>query len=209
MRDALFHLCRTRNYECYRIICVSGADELMAEARTGKVHCVVLDCAAYLHAYWIYNIRHLYPELNIIISQRMFLYSDRILTEFLGSIWLREYDSILASFPEFSVVDVIYNPVFSTAGSTRMQIGHEKKMDESEFIKVINAWMMNRIRRIFSGCDDCICVIDGVLNGLSVKQICENNHLRYQKVYELRKYIMCFFKIHHFERHFLRSLKFY
>lgn len=207
MSCALDTLCRVGNKDDMSIICVHEADELKYDIGSWEAQCVILDIVAHRNAYWLYTLRLRFPSVPIIVTQRRILFSDRVLAEYLGMIWLREYDSILAAWPVFSLIDVIGHKIFSGPGAGVTQTKDKLVMSPEFFCHTINKWLRKRLGELFIEYPSAIVVIDGLLKKIPVKTLGEKMSVSSQSIYLHRKKIMNKLHIQHYEREFFRSLQ--
>ncbi|HCR3450546.1 TPA: hypothetical protein ON570_004196 [Citrobacter werkmanii] len=208
MTSALDALCRAGRKNDVNIIYIHESDKLTGEIICGQTQCIILDIEAHRHAYWLYRLRLSFPNIPFIVTQRRILFSDRVLAEYLGITWLRDYDAILAAWPVFRLTDVIRHEIFSGPGAGVTLTEGDLIMTPKCFHYKINQWLSQRLDDVFSEYPSVIMIIDGFLKGLSVKNIGKKMSISNQMVYEYRKVIMRTLNIQHYHREFFRSLKF-
>ncbi|EKJ6041753.1 hypothetical protein PJP40_004640 [Salmonella enterica] len=209
MADALKVLCRprTKQKQMVDVISVNDPDKLIDVLTMGEIHSVVLDMVAHNHACWIYQLRMGFPEVPFIITQRRILFSDRVLAEYLGMIWLREYDAILAAYPEFLLTEVVSHEIFSGPEAGGTQILDETVITPELFCDAVNKRLCSRLQGIFSGGPVTNAIIEGLINGVPVNKLGGNLSMSSETIYQYRKKIIKALQIQHYGREFARSLK--
>lgn len=207
MTCALDALCRADKKKDVNVICVHESERLADEISGGQTQCIILDIEAHRHAYWLYRLRLRFPDIPFIVTQRRILFSDRVLAEYLGITWLRDYDSILAAWPVFRLTDTIHHEIFSGPGAGVTLTESGLVMTPACFHHEINQWLAQRLDALFHEYPVVVIIIDGFLKGMSVKNIGERMSVSDQMVYEYRKKIMKALNIQHYQREFFCSLK--
>ena len=207
MTVALKTLCRAGRKKKAEIICVNELDKLTNILNTVQIQYVILDLVAHHQAGWLYQFRLLFPAVPMIITQRRILFSDRVLAEYLGMIWLRKYDAMLAAWPEFRLTDVIDHEVFSGPEAGVPQTNRGTIMPPELFHHTVNKRLRNRLLTIFSGCPVTNVVLDGLIKGEPINKLGESMSLSKETVYQYRRKIIGALNIQHYGREFMRSLK--
>lgn len=189
------------------VIVINDLDKLPSIMSTESIQCAILDIAPHSHAYWLYLLRMHLPDVPVIIITRRILFSDRILAEYLGMTWLREYDSAIAAWPGFCLTDIINSEVFSGPEASVPQVISESIMSPEIFRYNVNRRLKYRLQFLFTDCPYMDSVIEGLVKELPVKILGESISLSCQTVYDYRKKIMKELRIQHYEREFIRSLR--
>lgn len=206
MSCALKALCKTDRKNDINVICIHESEKLVREIKGDEILCLVLDMDVHRHAYWLYRLRLRFPDIPLIILQRRILFSDRVVAEYLGMIWLKDYDSVLAAWPVFKLTDVIYHEIFCGVGAGVIQAEKYHDMSPELFNIKINKWLFRRLMNIFHDYPSAIIIIDGILKGISIDAIGKRLSVSIQTVYAHRKMIMETLNVQHYEREFFRSL---
>ncbi|POT57848.1 hypothetical protein C3432_07855 [Citrobacter amalonaticus] len=91
----------------------------------------------------ILSLRKMYPEIAIVFVGNYFLYSDRMVAEYFGGIYLKEYDAILAGYPDISMNEHIISTLFSGAYPPIRNIN--KDISVESVLASLECWIKDRL----------------------------------------------------------------
>lgn len=121
--------------------------------------------------------------------------------------WLREYDAIMAAWPEFRLTDVMSHEIFSGPEEGVSPPAEGVLIPPELFCSRVNKRLRNRLLVIFIGCPVMNVVLDDLIKGVSVNKLEERTSLSRYTVYKCREKVMRALQIQHYSREFIRSLK--
>lgn len=168
---------------------------------------IVLDIPARDYVGLLCHIRHLHPALPVVITQSRILFSDRAVASWFGNIWLREYDSLLAGYPDAllgsSLTDLRFAGAYSSAACLTECPG---RMSDALLLKRVERWLCGRLtERVGSGL--CAQVATEWLSrGISAQEVGKRLNRSDKLVYHYRSRIIQELRISGHPRDFIASL---
>lgn len=91
----------------------------------------------------VVSLRKLYSNIKIIFVGNYFLYSDRMVAEYFGGIYLKEYNAVLAGYPDIVIDDHLSSNLFSGAYPPIRTLDKEKSVDG--IITSLERWIKDRL----------------------------------------------------------------
>lgn len=164
---------------------------------------VILDISPRESVGIILKIRKKWPGVYIFFTRQRFLFSDRVVADFFGGIWLKEYDALMAGLPGVGFSHNLISPLFSggyaPARDSDEQQGEEKMMRDLDF------FLHQRLSAIVTrrGAD---IVLQWLIKNIPLAEICRLTGLKEKTVYHYRELTMKRLGIRHFSRDFIASL---
>lgn len=145
---------------------------------------LLLDIVPRLSANFINHIRLSHPDLPIVVVQNSFLYSDRIVAEYFGFTFLREYQALLDAFPHYTADVLFDSPEFAGPYyySTQCKGGRSASED-------INQWLKSRIQCVVSSQKALEITFNWLVHGISPKCVAREANLSDKVIYS---YHECF-----------------
>lgn len=157
----------------------------------------------------IYTIRRRFPAVAIIFMQKGFLFSDRVICEYIGHAFLLEYEAALSAYPEYTPRELFSNDVFSGGHCGGGYFGQEMSsgMSETLFRQHLNDWLRHRLAGLVSSSRIRNVVMDGIIQGASALETGRAANISHKVVHFYRRHVMAMMGISHFSREFIPSLK--
>lgn len=125
---------------------------------------IVLDIPARDYVGLLCHIRRLHPALPVIITQPRILFSDRAVASWFGHIWLREYDSLMAGYPEMLINACVADSQFAgTYSSAACAAGCPGGANDAQVLGGMERWMCGRLTDR-TGSVRCARVVTGWLS---------------------------------------------
>ncbi|HCR3450451.1 TPA: hypothetical protein ON570_004088 [Citrobacter werkmanii] len=173
------------------------------ESTNCKPDIVILDIPPRNNVNLILRIRQKTPSTYIFFTQHRFLFSDRVVAEFFGGIWLLEYDSIMTGKTGFLLSRPQTSPVFSGVyTSIRVTDGCR---DDEYILDELNIFLRRRFSSVVSPRVADI-VLRWLVIGLPVVEVCRLTGLKAKTIYHYREMTMKRLRIRHYSRDFIASL---
>ncbi|MBB1199197.1 hypothetical protein EGM70_02610 [Enterobacteriaceae bacterium 89] len=144
VRIALKNLCQ-QDINNSEVICTDNIDEFITCLTKYKPDYLVMDTPARECAYLIYDIREKYPTLPIVLVQKEFLFSDRVVAEYFGSVILKEYNALLSTWPSTLPSGLFRDESFC---GPKFYFRASFKNNGKNISAEINRWMRTRLEGI-------------------------------------------------------------
>lgn len=207
MQVALGHICAPENKNKVNYIVNVGDVNISADEDSADY--IIMDMPPRLAVPWVYNIRCQYPALPIIFTQRSFLFSDRIVAEYFGSLWLLGYDAALSAYPLETPLALIADNAFSgpyCAGVMRDQ-GAIASISEGSLKERLNALLRARLTGVISSSRIREVVMDWLVQGFTPGETSRQIKISDKVVYTYRRIAMKAIGAGSITRDFISSLK--
>lgn len=151
---------------------ISGLTDYLDEKKKTPPDVLVLDIPARNYVSLLCYIRRQYPVLPIIITQPKVLFSDRVVAGWFGNIWLREYDSLMAGYPETLLESCVTDSRFSginAAAACSAGCGGEAR--DGQMLSYMERWLSGRLAGC-TGSERCAWVVTEWLSrGVSPREV--------------------------------------
>ncbi|MFP2396985.1 hypothetical protein ACLEW5_01185 [Citrobacter braakii] len=133
---------------------------------------IVLDIPARDYVGLLCYIRRLHPALPVIIVQPRILFSDRAVASWFGNIWLREYDSLMAGYPEMLINACVTDSGFAGAhSSAACATGCPGNATDAQVLGCMEQWLCGCLTDRL-GSERCARVVTGWLSrGMSPQEV--------------------------------------
>ncbi|WP_146050986.1 hypothetical protein [Citrobacter amalonaticus] len=93
-------------------------------------------------------IRRQFPVLPVIITRRRHLFSDYITASWFGNIWLRDYDTLMAGYPDVIPVDCVTDDYFAgPEGTGACRVFCHGRADGLQALVFLRGWLSQRLRQ--------------------------------------------------------------
>lgn len=152
----------------------------------------------------IISLRRKYPDVNLVFTRQFFLYSDRMVAEYFGGIWLKEYDALMAGYPDVGVMEHIASPLFAAA------IPPVRELSDTVTIQVVlgslEQWIRRRLSGVMSSPRIRSVVLDWLVQGVSLRETARVLSRSEKVMYHYRWLTMQALGIRHCNRDFIPSL---
>ncbi|HCL5358609.1 TPA: hypothetical protein N2G32_003587 [Salmonella enterica] len=187
----------------------TSQETLIEKALEMKPECIILDISLRDSFYLIYMIRNHFPAVPVIFIQKYFLFSDRIISEYFGHIFLYEYDAVLCAYPDFTPLDLFRQDVFSGTHCSGGVFLHDRYtgMTDMSLRQHLNDYLRHRLAGLVTSERIREVVMDWLVCGLSVAETGKCAQISDKVVYLYRRQVMNMIGIKNFSREFIRSLK--
>lgn len=182
----------------------SSEGELLREINRETPQILVLDIS--LRSRWplLNNIRGTHPALPVVITQSRFLFSDRVVAECFGHIWLKEYGAVLAGYPQVSLADHLrLNAQATTAWGGGELSG--QKCDGEVYGHLVQR-LRERLYDLLGSPRLCEVVMNWLSTGMSPAEVGASVRRSAKLVYHYRGQVMRALNIHHCAKDFIPSL---
>ncbi|EAR4766199.1 hypothetical protein EOI75_23295, partial [Salmonella enterica] len=157
----------------------------------------------------IYMIRIHFPTVPVIFIQKYFLFSDRIISEYFGHIFLYEYDAVLCAYPDFTPLALFRQEMFSGTHCSGGVFRHNRYsgMTDMSLRQHINNYLRHRLAELVTSDRIRDVIMNWLVCGLSVAETGKCAQISDKVVYLYRRQVMSIIGIRNFSRDFIRSLK--
>lgn len=203
--EALTGLCSNEDVRDRNVVAVMFQEDILMEIMRVQPELVILDISPRVSCALLNKLRHYHPSLSVIITQPRFLFSDRVVAEYFGNIWLKEYDSLLAGYPAVLLPEhLIYDALAGIeCGGTSFYRGYTE-------LPVLQESLTDRIRcRLFdiSGSSRlCEVVMEWLVKGVTPLETGLSLARSSKVVYHYRWQAMRLLNIHNPAKDFIPSL---
>ncbi|PLC63462.1 hypothetical protein B9P82_13245 [Citrobacter sp. L55] len=125
---------------------VSFVDSICKSGMTPEM--VIIDLPARSNVGLIVTLRKNFPETVMMFVQKGFLYSDRMVAEYMGGILLKEYDVIFACYPHFSITEFISSGDLNFPQPPVRVLG--KEITIKQVLNALDCWIGQRLPNMIS-----------------------------------------------------------
>lgn len=207
MGVALGHICAPEKKKSINYL--TDFDEFIPEGNGELTDYIILDMPPRSAVLWLYNIRCRHPALPVIFTQRAFLFSDRIVAEYFGNLWLLEYDAALSAYPADTPLALINDNAFSGPYCAGLMRNQEvfSEVSERRLREFLNALLRSRLTGIIASSRIREVVMDWLVQGVSPLETSRQIQISDKVVYLYRRIAMDAVGIAHVGRDFISSLK--
>lgn len=215
VRLALCHLCYSDSSDSYitrdaQVAEVFYLDEILSKIKEMKPDVLVLDISLRVNCGLVNQLRHYYPSLPVVVTQREFLFSDRIVAEFFGHIWLKEYDALLAAYPAMSLQEHLSHPGLAGAecggGGDYRLVSWGVDNTEEDVQRKLVFWLRRRLHDLLKSPRLCEVVIDWLAEGISPANVGASLSCSAKLVYHYRWQVVRALSINRGIRDFIPSV---
>ncbi|MGY0144665.1 hypothetical protein [Edwardsiella tarda] len=169
---------------------------------------VVLDLSPRCNVSLIMKLRSYHPRLMIIFTQREFLFSDRVVSEYFGGVLLKEYDIVFSGFECGGIKS--YYDFFLSVGVIPPIRQINESIRLSSIMICLESWLSYRLAAVLSSDLLHTLALKWFLYGndkmSSMADIAKSFDRSRQVIYHHRASIMRKLKINNYSRDFLSSL---
>ncbi|MBC6504704.1 helix-turn-helix domain-containing protein [Citrobacter freundii] len=167
---------------------VQNADALFSHILTERVDSVVLNISARENTRLLCAIRRYSPALPVIITGHHHLFSDHVVAGWFGNIWLQEYNSLLAGYPDITPDTCVSDTRFAGTACSGA-CGHRCPGGRNTF-SALQHWLGERFRQRVSSRRGAAIVLDWLAPGLSPQEAASELGRSVKVVYHYRWRIM-------------------
>lgn len=177
------------------------------ETHSDTPDAIVLDIPARDYVGLLCYIRRLHPALPVIIVQPRILFSDRAVASWFGNIWLREYDSLMAGYPEMLINACVSDSRFAGAhSSAACAAGCPGNATDAQVLGCMERWLCGCLTERL-GSERCAHVVTEWLSrGVSPQEAGERLQRSDKLVYNYRWQVIRALNITGHPRDFFPSL---
>ncbi|EJS8541055.1 hypothetical protein NWH84_004405 [Salmonella enterica] len=207
MGEALRHIFKAER--SIRVEFSTNQDTLIEKALELRPECIILDISPRDSVSLIYMIRIHFPAVPVIFIQKYFLFSDRIISEYFGHIFLYEYDAVLCAYPDFTPLALFRQEMFSGTHCSGGVFLHNRYsgMTDMSLRQHINNYLRHRLAELVTSDRIRDVIMNWLVCGLSVAETGKCAQISDKVVYLYRRQVMSIMGIRKFSRDFIRSLK--
>lgn len=195
----------------YNVFECSTMREVIDVLATKQINKLVLDMSIRKSLLFMDVIRCRYPLLPIVVTQRFFYFSDRMVADFFGGISLYNYDSLS--------IGSVNNILFKDQGATtskhivingRYNPLNMERMDMSSpsIIDMLYNYLRYRLSTEYLTPRTTSIIMDGVAKGMSAKMLGRIFHRSSKVIYHYKYQAMQVLDISHCARDLVPSLSF-
>lgn len=164
---------------------------------------VVLDISPRNGVAFILKLRKTWPGVYIFFTQQRFLFSDQVVADYFGGIWLKEYDALMAGLPGSGFSHTLISPVFSGVCTPIRRMNDRYR--EGKIMQELNLFLHHRLSSVIS-CRGADLVLRWLIRNIPLSEICRLTGLKEKTLYHYRELTMKRLGIKHFARDFIASL---
>lgn len=212
--QALVSLCCSNEFNRHLskgagVVAVSNTKDILSEINEVKPGILVLDISLRDNCGLISIIRHYYSSLPIVVVQSHFLFSDRVVAEYFGHIWLKEYDALLAGYPTLSLQDHLSHSGFagtSCGGSSGYHSDPHNGNDPENLLREMTTRLRLRLYDLMKSPRLCEVVMDWLAAGVAPAEVGRSLSRGSKVIYHYRGQVMRTLNIHRGIRDFIPSV---
>ncbi|MCU6173006.1 hypothetical protein [Citrobacter cronae] len=169
---------------------------------------MVLDINARDYVALLCSVRRKYPTLPVVIAQSRILFSDQVVAGWFGNIWLREYDSLMAGYPDVPLSACVTDPRFSGANTSAICAGACKgQVSDTQVIDLARQWLCERLADSL-GSERCARVVtEWLAHGITPREAGDRINRSGKLIYYYRSLVIHSLKISGHPGTFIPSLK--
>lgn len=168
-----------------------------------KPYAIIIDARPSQYVSLILTLRKNFPDTFLICTQRFFLYSDRIVSEYFGGIYLKEYEALMSGYPEVGIADHIASQLFSGAYPP---LRHFDDDNAEDIMKSLNKWLRKRLPELIRSSKVREINLDWLARGVSLRDTARRLRKSDKLVYHYRWLMMKALGINHYSRDYIQSL---
>lgn len=192
-----------------RITVVCHRHEILSGIANSRPDVLVLDISLRASSELLNTIRYFCPDLPVIIVQPRFLFSDRVVAEYFGLVWLKEYDAILAGYPAFGLAEHLTHEAFAGAecgGSSQCHVITTNKTEMSDLYTQLALRLRLRLYDLFRSPRLCDVVMNWLVTGTTPTETGRLLSRSRKLIYHYRGRVMRALNIYNCSRDFIPSL---
>lgn len=192
-----------------QIMQVFSLNDLLRELMTYQPDILVLDISPHQHGGLLNTVRVLFPALPVMIVQSRFLFSDRVVAEYFGHVWLKEYDALLAAWPSLLLQEHLTDQQFSgtqSSGYFHSRSRSAGKMPPAELREQFGTLVRKRLYDLTNSPRLCEVVMDWLIQGESVAETGRYLSRSHKVIYHYRCRVMKLLNIRNASKDFVSSL---
>ncbi|ECY4325439.1 hypothetical protein AU954_07770 [Salmonella enterica subsp. enterica serovar Enteritidis] len=213
MRTALKQISVPAGKRKSRVICLSCLSDLIQTVEQQRPDCIIIDAAPRQCLFLLFTLRCRFGCLPVIFTRKTFLFSDRIATEFFGSVLLRDYDALMNAFPQSRLSNLPSNQAFAGpeySGSAPVyKLTPGINISEDTLVLILNIWLQFRLLGIISSVTGRKIIMSCLIDGMSVEKMAERMQVSDKSIYYHRSKIMKKFGIRRSSDEFIMSFRFF
>lgn len=195
---------------CPNVVAVCYSDEILLGIKEMKPDILVLDIPLRVNCGLLNQLRHYYPSLPVVVAQRDFLFSDRIVAEYFGHIWLKEYDALMAAYPAMLLQEHLSHPGLAGTecggGGDYRLVSWGVNNTEEDVQQKLTFWLRMRLHDLLRSPRLCEVVVDGLANGVPPAEVGTSLSRSAKLVYHYRGRVMRALNITRHARDFIPSV---
>lgn len=213
MRTALKHISTSGRKQKVRVISLYHLGDIIQATEQYSPDCIIIDSTPRQCVFLLYTLRFRFGCLPVIFTCKDFLFSDRIASEFFGSVLLRDYDVLMNSFPNIPPVDLSHNDMFSGpeySGSAPVyKVTPSIGISEDTLIRILNIWLLYRLPGIVPSATGRNVIMSCLIDNMSIEKIANRMKISDKSIYYHRSKIMKMLGIRRTSHDFIKSFRFY
>lgn len=152
----------------------------------------------------IMTLRRKYPLVSLIFTGDYFLYSDRIVAEYFGGIWLKQYDALMAGYPATGVMEHMTSSLFAGACPSVRIFSDTTTIND--VLPLLDLWLSQRLAGVVSSYRMREVALDWFVRGVSLREVACRLRRSEKVLYHYRCLMMQALGIRHYSRDFIPSL---
>lgn len=168
-----------------------------------KPYVIIIDVQPSRYVSLIFTLRKNFPDTFLICTQRFFLYSDRMVSEYFGGIFLKEYEALMSGYPEVGIADHIASQLFSGAYPP---LRHFDDDNAEDIMNSLNKWLRKRLPELIRSSKAREINLDWLARGVSLRDTAKHLRKSDKLVYHYRWLMMKALGINHYSRDYIQSL---
>ncbi|MBC3377820.1 hypothetical protein H8I69_01640 [Serratia fonticola] len=185
---ALEYLCQSKSGCDVYVERTCNTEILFETLSATRPDLLIIDGAPRCHFNLIRQLRANWPVLLLMATQHYFLFSDRIMQEYFGRLLLKEYDALLAGFPNISAIEHVgiefAGPEW--AGCQRSSLA---EIPPEEVLIEINQWLRRRLAGVVTSAKARAVAIDLLSQGYTPAEAGKLLGRSHQVIYHHRQVI--------------------
>lgn len=175
------------------VVAVRYSDDILPKINEMKPDILVMDISLRVNCGLLSIIRHYYPALPIVAVRSHFLFSDRVVAEYFGYIWLREYDALLAGYPAVLLQEHLSHPGLAgteCGGSSSYHLV-TRNVEDTEIVRREMTFLLRlRLYDLMKSPRLCEVVMDWLAGGVAPAEVGESLSRSSKVIYHYRWRVM-------------------
>lgn len=149
----------------------SDIESIFSLLNEKKTDVLILDIPARNYVNLLCHIRRRYPAMPIIITQSRIFFSDRVVGSWFGNIWLREYDSLMAGYPDSLASDCVAEPQFASVDCTAACLKRcSGNRNDIKLLNDVEQWLRERLTERVRSLNGVRVVTEWLSRGVSPRE---------------------------------------
>ncbi|VXC55076.1 conserved hypothetical protein [Enterobacterales bacterium 8AC] len=204
---ALEYLCQPQSGCDVYVTRICDIATLFETLSVKSVDLIIIDGAPRCHFSLVFNLRAKWPTLPLMATQSYFLFSDRMMQEYFGHLILKEYDALLAGFPNISAAEHV-GIAFAGSEWAGCQRASLAEISPEVVLIELNQWLRQRLAGVITSSKARAVAIDLLAQGYTPTEAGRLIGRSHKVIYYHRQAIKKCLGLNNFAMELIHSLTF-